>query len=84
MPCLSDKPISLKSLIKDSNRPKKLLAIIGPEGGFSRNEVEKANRVGAVLVWLGPLVLRSDTAAIATLSILNYEYEDMRFLHTRL
>jgi len=72
MPCLSGESIPLKSALRNVNKPKKVLAIIGPEGGFTEDEIEKAGGKGAVLVSLGGLVLRSDTAAIATLSILNH------------
>lgn len=75
MPCLSQKSISLKSALNNINRPDNVLVIIGPEGGFSENEIEKASEKGAVLTALGDLILRSDTAAIATLSILNHELQ---------
>lgn len=73
MPCLSEKSTSLKSALNNIARPDKVLVIIGPEGGFSEDEIKKAGEKGAFLITLGNLVLRSDTAAIATLSILNHE-----------
>jgi len=73
MPCLSKKAVLLKSALRGIRRPKKTLAIIGPEGGFTEDEVTTAERKGAVLVSLGPLTLKSDTAAVVTLSILNNE-----------
>jgi 16S rRNA (uracil1498-N3)-methyltransferase len=72
MPCLSGEAAPFKTALKDIGKPKKALAVIGPEGGFTEGEIEKAGSKGAVLVSLGGLVLRSDTAAITTLSILNY------------
>lgn len=39
-------------------------ALIGPEGGFSDDEVALANRYGWETVWLGPRRLRAETAAI--------------------
>ncbi len=74
MPCLSGETVGLKSALSGINRQGKVLVIIGPEGGFSEEEIRKAQDMGAILVTLGNLVLKSDTAAIATLSILNYEY----------
>lgn len=73
MPCLSEKSISFKSALRNINRPDKILVIIGPEGGFTFDEIKRASNKGAVLVSLGNLVLKSDTAAITTFSILNYE-----------
>ncbi len=78
MPSLSKKSISLKSALKNAGRPKKVLAIIGPEGGFSEDEIAGACEKGAVLVSLGNLILRSDTAAIATLSIINYVWYELQ------
>ena len=78
MPCLSKDSISLKSAFsrrKGLSQNGKTLVIIGPEGGFTGDEIKKAAEKGAVLAFLGSLVLRSDTAAIATLSILNYELQ---------
>jgi 16S rRNA (uracil1498-N3)-methyltransferase len=39
--------------------------IIGPEGGFSRIEVEAAERAGLRIAGLGPRILRSETVALA-------------------
>ncbi|HEV2392334.1 MAG TPA: RsmE family RNA methyltransferase [Verrucomicrobiae bacterium] len=46
---------------------------IGPEGDFTRDEMDLIIRAGALPISLGPLVLRVETAAIYCLSILNYE-----------
>ena len=45
-------------------------AIIGPEGGFTRKEIESLERLGGIQVSLGNRVLRAETAvmAIATLA----------------
>jgi len=51
--------------------------IIGPEGGFSREEVDSARRAGAVPVSMGPRILRSETAGIVALGILMYELGDL-------
>ncbi len=50
---------------------------IGPEGGFSVQEVEMAVAAGAVPVTLGLRILRTETAAIAALSICLYELGEM-------
>lgn len=42
--------------------------IIGPEGGFSAQEAEQCTAHGAEAVWLGPRILRTETAAIAALT----------------
>jgi 16S rRNA (uracil1498-N3)-methyltransferase len=47
--------------------------VIGPEGGFSWEEIEKARQAGFLSAGLGKLILRTETAPLAVLSILQYE-----------
>jgi 16S rRNA (uracil1498-N3)-methyltransferase len=47
-----------------------VLAVIGPEGGFTHDEAERAAHRGAELLWLGPRILRTDTAAIVLLAVI--------------
>lgn len=51
---------------------------IGPEGGFTEDEIRLARDSGAAPVSLGPRILRTETAGLAVLSILMYEAGDMR------
>jgi len=46
---------------------------IGPEGDFSPEEIDQIRSAGASPISLGTLVLRSDTAALCCLAIVNYE-----------
>lgn len=46
---------------------------IGPEGGFSDEEVELAESLGAALIGLGPRILRAETAALAACALVQYE-----------
>jgi len=54
---------------------KDIAIIIGPEGGFSENEVQRAKNIGAVIVGLGNRILRTETASTFVLSCLVYEFE---------
>ena len=56
---------------KHGHPPRSAVWLIGPEGDFSSPEMTAAITAGFVPVTLGPLVLRSDTAAIYALSILS-------------
>ena len=47
--------------------------VIGPEGGFANDEIDRARRAGFLPVSLGNRVLRVETAALAVLAILQYE-----------
>jgi 16S rRNA (uracil1498-N3)-methyltransferase len=72
IPCLCDGAESIKSVLNDS-AVKSAIAFIGPEGDFTQDEVMSARKKGAIPVSMGREVLRSDTAAISVLSVLNYE-----------
>lgn len=56
---------------------KELWIFVGPEGGFDREEVEMARRAGIQTVSLGKRILRTETVALAVLSILMYEWGDL-------
>lgn len=47
-----------------------VLILIGPEGGWSKEEMRMAEQARIEQVTLGPHILRAETAAIATISIL--------------
>ena len=49
---------------------------IGPEGGFDEAEVEAAMAAGALPVTLGKRILRTETAGLAMLSVLMFEFEE--------
>lgn len=49
-----------------------LMVLIGPEGGLTHEEIAMARHHGCVTVSLGTQVLRTETAAIAVVSILRY------------
>jgi 16S rRNA (uracil1498-N3)-methyltransferase len=60
----------------DAKRGKDALEVslfIGPEGGFSDEEIEMAEAEGAVVFGLGPRILRAETAAIAAAALVQYE-----------
>ncbi|MBU2498337.1 MAG: 16S rRNA (uracil(1498)-N(3))-methyltransferase [Proteobacteria bacterium] len=67
----------LKTLLRSSHAASSVVGAVGPEGGFSREEVELAGRSGFVPVSLGGRTLRSETAAIAMVTILQYEWGDL-------
>jgi 16S rRNA (uracil1498-N3)-methyltransferase len=55
----------------------KLCFLIGPEGGFSDPEYEDAQLAGFQPVTLGPRILRTETAAIATIAIAQSLWGDL-------
>ncbi|MCF6289619.1 MAG: 16S rRNA (uracil(1498)-N(3))-methyltransferase [Desulfobacterales bacterium] len=52
--------------------PLSLLALVGPEGGFSEQEVLQAIAAGFIPVGLGRRLLRAETASLAVVAILQY------------
>lgn len=82
IPCLAEgaKPlkdvlISYKGRTISPGERLKVLIFIGPEGDFTPQEIEEAKAAGAIPVALGENVLRSDTAAVVSVAIVNYEFE---------
>jgi 16S rRNA (uracil1498-N3)-methyltransferase len=51
--------------------------LIGPEGGFSQTEYEDAAVAGFTAVSLGPRVLRTETAAVAALAVMQSQWGDL-------
>jgi 16S rRNA (uracil1498-N3)-methyltransferase len=51
--------------------PPQLLVLVGPEGGFSDDEVQMAQRAGFVPVGLGANILRIETAALSLVAGVN-------------
>ena len=65
----------IREVLRDPryNGMKKFHLVIGPEGGFAREEIDLARRADFLPVSLGRRVLRVETAALAVLAILQYE-----------
>jgi 16S rRNA (uracil1498-N3)-methyltransferase len=61
--------------IQHGNRPVHIL--VGPEGGLSFEEIERAEHLGFQGVRMGPRILRTETASSAALGILQALWGDM-------
>jgi 16S rRNA (uracil1498-N3)-methyltransferase len=69
---------ALRSTAVEGHRPGGgVVLLVGPEGGLSEKEVAGAVKQGFRPVSLGPRTLRAETAAVAALSIIQYELGDM-------
>lgn len=62
----------LRQHLERGARREPVVALIGPEGGWTAQEITTARSYGFVTVHLGPRILRTETAAIAVTSILQY------------
>ena len=55
----------------------RVLLLVGPEGGFSSGEAKRIRAAGAKSIRLGSRILRTETAAIAAMSAVQYELGDL-------
>ena len=65
----------LRAVLSNSH-PKQVTLAIGPEGGWTDEELELARKAGFHEASLGKLILRAETAVIAALASINYAVPD--------
>lgn len=58
-------------------KPEKIWALAGSEGGFSQQEVQSLLALGKQPATLGPQILRAETACVALISVIKYEFDHM-------
>lgn len=71
-----ERSLRIKDLLH-KNQLNSVAILIGPEGGFSSKEVEISRKYGFQSVSLGPRLLRTDTAPLAAISILQNRWGDL-------
>ncbi len=76
---LWEKPggLPLRDHLRGTARPDAVTLAVGPEGGFESGEIELAEQAGFDAVSLGPRILRSESAVLAALAIVQYEWGDL-------
>ncbi len=67
----------IKEVLRESQKTSEIFFLVGPEGGMSMEEVDEAKRANFIPVTMGKRILRSETASLSLLSILQYEWGDM-------
>ena len=70
-----DGTVSLRDFLEGSDDFQTISVVIGPEGGFSSEEVEFARKSGMVICGLGRRILRCETASSFVLACISYRYE---------
>jgi 16S rRNA (uracil1498-N3)-methyltransferase len=73
----NEQTYGLKDALAGIAAPGSVIVVIGPEGGFDRQETGLFAAHGFRSVSLGPRIVRTETAAIAIMAILQYLYEDV-------
>lgn len=64
-------------LPKPDRQIKTIFAVLGPEGGLTSREIERARNRGFITAALGPRILRAQTATLAASVLLQYLFGDM-------
>ena len=66
---------TLKNVLQNHKNCGTMIIVIGPEGGFTKDEENTLINNGFISTSLGKLVLRTETASICCLSMINYDRE---------
>ncbi|WP_069649306.1 16S rRNA (uracil(1498)-N(3))-methyltransferase [Caloranaerobacter ferrireducens] len=76
VPYENELKIGLKDILRTYKKGK-INIIIGPEGGFEEEEIEKLKGINSHIISLGPRILRTETAGFTTISVVMYELGDL-------
>ncbi len=71
---LGDAPPLLRALPPDPHRGESAALLVGPEGGWTSRERDAIREAGWQSVSLGSTVLRTETAALAALAVINAKW----------
>ncbi len=63
----------LKNILQKHQDKKNILVLIGPEGGFSENEIKTLQTYDFISVSLGKMILRTELAGLTALAMINFE-----------
>lgn len=77
MPWESEKTKGMKETLEGLKLTGPIAILIGPEGGFTEQEVNLAFEYGAKIVSLGPRILRTETAGLVSLTMVLYHLGDL-------
>jgi len=72
-----EKTRGLREILHGSGDVRRVAVLIGPEGGLTPDEVLEAEAAGYVTAGIGPRILRTETAGLAALAIIQYELGDL-------
>ena len=67
----------LRDVMKSAGKVDSVAVIIGPEGGFDKNEVQLVEKHGARVFSMGKQILRSEFAGIAAATMIMYELGEL-------
>jgi 16S rRNA (uracil1498-N3)-methyltransferase len=73
----AEKKENLRQALEAKGKARQACVLIGPEGGFSAKEAEEAASAGFQSISLGGRILRTETAAIVVIGLIQYELGDL-------
>ena len=71
---VNEKTKNIKKVLKDYKKCDKIIIVIGPEGGFTMDEEKTLMDNSFISTSLGKRVLRTETASLVAVSMINYEW----------
>ena len=71
---LNEKTKNIKKVIEQNKKCDKIIIVVGPEGGFEKSEENLLMDNGFISTSLGKNVLRAETAPVAVVSMIKYEF----------
>ena len=72
-----EESMGLKGLLKEFAKRERVIGMVGPEGGFSMEEIRMTRKEGFIPVSVGSRVLRAETAAMTLVALVQYEWGDL-------
>jgi 16S rRNA (uracil1498-N3)-methyltransferase len=69
--------IGVTEALGESSASRPVVVLIGPEGGWSDDELEALSDYGCKPVTLGPRVIRTETAALVAITLIQYALGDL-------
>lgn len=76
-----EKQCGLQDVLRQT-AARRILLLVGAEGGFAAEEAELSHAAGFLPVTLGPRILRAETAAVVSLALVQYEKGDLGFANS--
>ena len=71
---VNERTKNIKKVLNKYKKYDKIIIVVGPEGGFTKEEEKTLIENGYISTSLGSRVLRTETAGIVAISMINYEW----------
>ena len=72
-----EQSMSLSRIARPASSTTSILVLVGPEGGWTKEEVATAEEKGCIPITLGPKILRAETAAMIAIGILQHRLGEL-------